>query len=67
MAASTESKCNKHIVSVSLSEIKKKLLSMRFTKKQMKECDQQGTFIAYGWTDCLNKLLEWVNTKGNER
>ena len=43
-----------------LSQLKKKLLSMRLTREQMKSCDQEGTFIAYGWTDCLNTLLIWI-------
>jgi len=51
---------------IPLHELKKKLLSMRLTKKQMKQCNKEEIIIAYGWTDCLNKLLEWVNIKENK-
>ena len=47
------------------SKIKNKLISMRFTKKQMKECDREGTLIAYGWTDCINKLLVYLKKQSS--
>lgn len=36
---------------------------MRFTKKQMQGFNQDETFRAYGWTDCINELLIWLKTK----
>lgn len=41
-------------------KIKKKLLSMRFTQKQMSKFNKEESFEAYGWTECINSLLIWI-------
>lgn len=49
-----------------LSVIKKKLCSMRYSKKEVqKETSQDAKQFMYGWTECLNAILEYT-TKGGD-
>ena len=43
-------------------KFKKKLFSMRYTKKQMSQMDRDETFEAYGRGECINELLIWINS-----
>jgi len=46
---------------ISIPMLRRKLQSMRITKKQMKQCDEEGMLKAYGCTDNINKLIKWLN------
>ncbi len=40
-------------------QLKKKLWSMRLTKEQVNKNQEQ----AYGYTDCINDLCDWIYKK----
>lgn len=46
-----------------LSEFRLKLISMRFTEDQIHEMCEESTIKAYGTTECINDLLEWIKSK----
>jgi hypothetical protein len=53
---------DKQIISV----IKKKLHSMRYSKKEVqKETSRDAKQFMYGYTECINDLLEWVHQGGD--
>src|SRR4030042_3117521 len=52
---------------IQLDKLKNKLLSMRYTEGEMKLKNTEELFQAYGWSECINKLLEWINKSKLER
>lgn len=44
----------------SIDELFSKLQSMRLSKTDMED---RGQLQSYGYTDCINDILEWVQSK----
>jgi hypothetical protein len=46
--------------------IKKKLRSMRFSEKEVKkETSQNAKYFIYGYTECINDILEYLTEGGD--
>ena len=42
-------------------ELRQKLLSMRSTKEAMDKLDADDKLMQYGYHDCINEMLMWIN------
>lgn len=50
------------ITRLSIKDIRKQLSNMRITKKQIDATkDQEKMHEYYGYTDCINDLIDWLN------
>ena len=49
--------------SLPVEELRSKLLGMRFTKEEIRSSDNEKALEMYGFTDCINQLLEWLQPK----
>lgn len=45
---------------ITVKALREKLQSMRITEKKLRKMDADAQLKAYGYTDCINDLLQWL-------
>lgn len=50
---------------LSVVDLREKLLSMRFLKQDLKDIEDSNRLEAYGFTECINEVLVFINKYNN--